>query len=294
MKTKSIQRNRPGPQLLTFMLNNTCISRCIYCCVDTKTKVDSGLATGRILELIEEACALPVRAIRLTGGELFLHPDWFVILKKTVDCNLSPEHISTKYPLTEEIIEDIQKSGFDNSLQISLDACSSDLLMKTLSVRNDYLIQVMRGIKLLDNSGLKYRIRSVLTTYNAKIEVLEKLFLFITLLKNITDWRITPAVNSGRPDCARFREIKPSENEIESVYERMERIILPNSKIPVLLNRPAIRREYRDRMFILPDGQVTLCEQRYWSPRFIIGDVSKTGISEVWNARLMINDRELF
>src|SRR5208337_3958023 len=33
---------------------------------------------------------------------------------------------------------------------------------------------------------------------------------------------------------------------------------------------------------LLPDGKVTICEQLYWDPRFIIGDLSVQSIEEVW------------
>jgi hypothetical protein len=51
-------RIHSGPQLLTFMLNNTCVSDCIYCYADTKTKVNKRMLTSRILKLIEEANAM--------------------------------------------------------------------------------------------------------------------------------------------------------------------------------------------------------------------------------------------
>lgn len=37
-------------------------------------------------------------------------------------------------------------------------------------------------------------------------------------------------------------------------------------------------------MFILPDGQVSICEQFYWNSRFLIGDLKRQSISEVWNS----------
>ena len=296
------QHNGSGPLLLTFMLNNTCASRCIYCYADKKTKISKGLPTRRFLELIEEAATLPVRFINLMGGEIFLHPDWFVVLKKLVDMNLSPEYISTKYPLTAEIVSAIQKTGFANPVQISLDACSPNLLRKTLSVQSDYLTKVVRGIKRLDKSGLKYRINSVLTVYNTKKEVVEELFRFISELENIIDWRITPAVNSNWIEYEQFQKIKPNREEIASVFEWIENEILPKSKIPILLNRAVINREFQYcstgsadfkgikcpalnyHIFVLPDGKVTICEQLYWLPQFIIGDVSESSISEIWNS----------
>jgi radical SAM protein with 4Fe4S-binding SPASM domain len=254
------------------------------------------------LTLIEEAETLPVYLINLMGGEIFLHPDWFSILKKLVDCNLSPEYISTKYPLTDEIIRSVRKTGFLNPVQISLDACSSDLLQKTLSVKSDYLPKVLQGIRRMDSSGLKYRINSVLTTGNANEEVLTDLFLFIRKLKNITDWRITPAVDSNWIENKKFSEIKPGRVKIETLYAFIENKIVPYSNIPVILNRGAINKEFyycttgsRDfkgaecpalnrHLFILPDGKTTICEQLYWLPQFIVGDVSVNSISEVWNS----------
>ena len=296
------QRTYTGPQLLTFMLNNSCVADCIYCYADKKTLINNSLPTVRILELIEEANTLPVHLINLMGGEIFLHPDWQIILKKLVDLNLSPEYISTKYPLTEEIIQSIIATGFTNPVQISLDACFSGLLTKTLSVENDYLLKMLRGIIELDNSGLKYRITSVLTTHNTKNDVIEELFRFISVLKNISDWRITPAINSNWIDYDKFRKIKPDKKEIESLYEFIENEIIPYSTIPILLNRPAIEREFHycktgsldfkgvkcsalnNQLFILPDGKATVCEQLYWLPKFIIGDLSIDKITEVWNS----------
>ena len=296
------KRNYKAPQLLTFMLNNTCISNCIYCYADRKTKVKKIISTARILELIEEANKLPIHLINLMGGEIFLHSDWYTILNKLVKCNLSPEYISTKYPLTSDIIRSIQKAGFINPVQISLDTCSSDLLQKTLLVKSDYLSKVLRGIKDLDESGIKYRINSVLTSYNAKKDNIKNLFQFISILKNIIDWRITPAVNSNWIEYEQFTRIKSIKTKIETLYSFIENEIKPYSKIPILLNRDAIYKEFHycrtgskdfkgikcsalnNHLFILPDGKVTICEQLYWLPQFIIGDVSINSISEVWNS----------
>jgi len=296
------ERNFTAPQMLTFMLNNSCVSNCIYCYADTKSKVKNRLTTNRILELIEEANTLPVHLINLMGGEILLHPDWSIILKKLMDAKLSPEYISTKYPLTDKIICTIQMTGFVNPIQLSLDALSSEILMKTISVQNNYLPKVLEGIKLLDDSGLKYRMNSVLTKYNTKKGVIKKLFEFISTLNNIADWRITPAINSNWIEYEQFKKVKPDKTEVEALYEFIEREIKPQSKIPIFLNRPAINREFQycttgsadfkgvkcsalnNHLFILPDGKATICEQLYWMPQFIIGDVSKNSISEVWNS----------
>lgn len=35
------------------------------------------------------------------------------------------------------------------------------------------------------------------------------------------------------------------------------------------------------RLFILPDGKVTICEQLYWNSHFIIGDVQRTNLKDI-------------
>lgn len=40
----------------------------------------------------------------------------------------------------------------------------------------------------------------------------------------------------------------------------------------------------QDEIIVLPDGKVTVCDQLYWNEKFIIGDLAKSSIEEVWNS----------
>ena len=40
----------------------------------------------------------------------------------------------------------------------------------------------------------------------------------------------------------------------------------------------------QNRMFVLPDGKVSVCEQLYWQPQFIIGDLKTQTLCEIWNS----------
>lgn len=39
-----------------------------------------------------------------------------------------------------------------------------------------------------------------------------------------------------------------------------------------------------NRLFVLPDGKVTLCEQLYWHPQFILGDLKEQTLAEIWQS----------
>lgn len=290
-----------GPLLLTFMLTNKCVTHCKYCYADTSTQVESPLSTGRILELIDEASQVQVQQINLIGGEIFLHQDWKIILQKLVKKGIAPEFISTKIPLTKKIIQDIQETGYRGILQVSLDAVHPDILGASLGVNKQYVEHILQGLRLLDDSGLTYQVSSVLTTYNCDVVTLAELLSQLSRLKHIRDWRILPAANSISKNYKKFALLKPSQTEILETFKEI-RPLLSNVSFPVILGKASVTKEYQDtwggsrhfkgsecsalttHLFILPDGKVTICEQLYWLPQFIIGDVTTQSITEVWNS----------
>lgn len=40
----------------------------------------------------------------------------------------------------------------------------------------------------------------------------------------------------------------------------------------------------KNRVFILPDGKVSICEQLYWHDRYVIGDLTVSSMAEIWNS----------
>lgn len=303
-----------GPLMVTFMLNNTCVTRCVYCYADVQTKVRHLVLADRWLELIQEAKSMQVRQINLMGGEIFLYKDWDILLREIVDQGMSPEYLSTKVPPTKDLIARLQNTGYTNSLQISLDAYDVDILCSSLKVNADYLERMEKGLRLLDESGIIYHVATVLHSYNGREEELRKLFDFLTTLSHLSDWRISPVVNSIMIDYKRFSEIKLKKYQIEMLFRYVNDVLYPQSPFPILLNRTAIDKSYytcaigskgfsgtvcsalNTHLFVLPDGKVSICEQLYWNPLFITGDVNASSLKEIWmserNLRLAYIQRE--
>lgn len=291
-----------GPLLVTLMLTNHCLTHCKYCYADTATRVQQSLSTSRILELIDEAAGLQVQQVNLMGGEVFLHKDWKLILSELVKQGIAPEYLSTKMPFTSERLWELKETGYRHLIQVSLDACSSDLLEASLQVRADYLKEMLNGLYLLDQSGFAYQVSTVLTTYNCDRHTLTELYRSLSALEHLREWRIVPVSNSITIDYAEFMRLKASKEQIESIFDYLNEFIVPVSPFPVILNRELLDKKfYTDRggsahfkgsacsalnthLFILPDGKVTVCEQLYWNRRFIIGDVSCSGLKEVWDS----------
>lgn len=74
-------------------------------------------------------------------------------------------------------------------------------------------------------------------------------------------------------------------------YPKLEQIQIVNNTIDKLKQAEShfFNRAFCSGLFsslyILPDGQVTMCEQLYWNKRFIIGNVKSNSILEIWNSK---------
>ncbi|WP_321480167.1 radical SAM/SPASM domain-containing protein [uncultured Bacteroides sp.] len=291
-----------GPLILTLMLNNKCVTHCTYCYADTKTNVKQPLSTSRILELILEASKLQVQQVNLIGGEIFLHPDWDIILKELVKRDIAPEYISTKIPFTDNLLKRLKNTGYNNLIQVSLDTCDDNVLQEMLGAKNTYGKKVLKGLLALDQSGLKYQVSSVFTTHNSDRQLWNDLFCFLSTLKHLENWRIVPVNMSINIKYQDFISLKPPKATIETIFNYIEESIFPLAKFPILLGREVLDNKFytdnggsahfrgavcsalNTHMFILPNGKVTICEQLYWNPRFIIGDVTYQSLIEVWNS----------
>ena len=107
---------------------------------------------------------------------------------------------------------------------------------------------------------------------------------------------------SNNKDEENFISIKSNANTLNDLYRYIEENIIPKSSFPIVTARQELENKYfssnsgsssfkgarcsalNEHFFILPDGKVTICEQLYWNPNFIIGDMNQQGIMEVWNS----------
>lgn len=149
---------------------------------------------------------------------------------------IAPEFISTKMPVTQKLLQDVQETGYQGIVQISLDAIHSEILTASLGVNGNYAKEMLHGLQLLDDSGLNYQISSVLTNYNCQMNVLAELLHELSHLKHIRDWRIIPASNSIYKEYNVFSHLKPTKAQITKVFNQI-RPLLTQVSFPVILGK---------------------------------------------------------
>ena len=99
-----------------------------------------------------------------------------------------------------------------------------------------------------------------------------------------------------------FSAVKASRQQLEEITRYVREEIIPQAKFTIYVSDEALTESFRqgeddvpyfkggscsilqNRMFVLPDGKATLCEQLYWHPDFIIGDLTQQTFEEVWNS----------
>jgi len=289
------------PINLTLMLNNKCATDCIYCYANKDYKVKNHLSTEKILSLIKEASDIGVLSFDISGGEVMLHKDWATIVSELKKYNYVP-HISTKVALDEQQIKILKGLGI-TTLQLSIDAWNSNTLNQVIGVNETYLKKMQETLKLLEKYEIQVAVKSVITRFNQDLKEIELLLTNLIKFSNVIKISVAPgeySIYKCEKGFLNFRTSLKDWNVIsgfvtdfglkvskditpQGCLTKGEIIASPDNKNLAYNNRSLCSGNVSN-LFILPDGQVTICEELYWSPKFIIGNVTHQTIMDVWNS----------
>ena len=287
---------------LSAFPNNICATNCIYCYQDKRKIAKCTIPLKRIFELIHEARRLNVNTFDVIGGEFFLYKYWREVLCELRKYDYNP-YLSTKIPLTEDDIKYLSQIGICD-LQVSIDSLIEEHLISSLGVASGYVDRMVHSLRLLEQYNIPVMVHSVLTKYNAGTEDMRSIFNVIKNLSNLIDWHIVKGDESLYPkDDYRNIEIEPDDlNRIIDYLEILKseetvKIHIPERPIVISQGHSEINQQHVAQFFqrsfcsglfsslyILPDGNVTMCEQLYWNKDFIVGNIIKDTLAEVWNS----------
>ncbi|GAB4278854.1 MAG: radical SAM protein [Marinilabiliales bacterium] len=287
------------PLDLTFMMTNKCLTNCIYCYADRKTKYKP-ISFERLKIIIKEAKNIGIRNFDLSGGELFLYSNWEELLIELSQNGFFP-YISTKIPIEWDTINKLKNLGF-KTIQFSIDSLNPKILKETIKTKDDYIVKLKESLRNCEDLGIKIRINTVLTRQCYVIEDFKSLIEYLMTFNNLENHNITIAGYSIYLGEKEYLNYRLNENSIKEIQNFVNNI---NNDYPIEFNDYAKQVEYLtddislkntnfqkrakctgniENFYILPDGKVTICEELYWHENFIIGDLSKQTIEEVWNS----------
>jgi len=282
-----------------FELTLNCYTDCEYCYADRKQQSrNSYLPLKKIISIVKEAKSLGFTAIEVNGGEVLIHPHYKEIFKEISDNGYRPL-ISTKLPLDKETLEYLQEIGM-TKLQISLDSVNSTTLTKMLKVKTEYRDKILKTMQMLDDMKFDWQVNTVITKSNDSLEdEIKPLMSKLVSYKNIKQIKVRPAEYSMNKPQGAFKKIKTqSINEIQgyiqslsSKYSNIKIIVDEQESFDYslkdkneLFSQRSLCAANQKSFIILPDGKVTICEELYWNPHFIIGDLTKQSIMDMWQS----------
>lgn len=289
------------PLNILFVINTKCYTNCTYCYADRCTRYNT-LSTKRIVELIREMKNIGVRQLDISGGEFFLQQDWDIIAKTIVECGFSPD-ISTKCPISREDIDRFMETGL-NTLQISLDSLDNEVLKRTIGIPDQYIDNLLDSIRYMDKKGMEVIIKPTLCKETCTVENVSKIIDFVDTLKNVKRCIVSIIGHSHFKPLNHFHKIKPDMQkirEVEAYINNRKSFTSYNlmfDSLPFLKSELCSFARFKNRsvcsanvhgFVILPDGQATICEELYWNPDFVIGDLKKNSIMEVWKSSTAFN-----
>lgn len=287
-----------------LMINNKCYTDCVYCYADRRKSTNCQIPLERIKEIIREAKSIGMRQIDVNGGEFFLYNKWEELISELISNDFQP-YLSTKIPISEDTIIKYKDAGADY-IQVSLDSVIDHELGKVLNVEKGYSVKIMETIKNLDKHGLKININTIITRHNSDIRNFKKLLEFLLSLKNINKISVGAAGYSIYKGLTPYLDYRADVDDLEKINEFLDQMKKTlDNKVTLTFGSYYNKKElFKDKelkkdtfpkralctgnlenFHILPDGKVCICEELYWHPEFIIGDLMKQSIMEVWNSK---------
>ena len=288
-----------APLYINYNMIFTCFTNCIYCYANRKMKIDQYLSLERILSIVKEAKSIGVLDFSINGGEVLLHPHIYEVVKALLKNNYQPG-ISTKIPLSYDQIVSLKEIGI-KSIQISLDSVRISTLKQSIGVEDDYMEKMKRTIEYLNKEKIEITIHNIVTSYNSNMEEFKEFVSFLSAYECVKKIRVS-AAGYTLYEQTNYANIRTSEKYMEILRDFINTFKYDYPNISFTMSSGAEKKEFNgeskkdffDRrglcsgnvrsIIILPDGKVTICEELYDHPKFVIGDLKKHSIEEVWNS----------
>ena len=286
------------PISIMLELTMKCYVNCAYCYADRSNPFpEKSLKSNEIIKLIQEFHREGGLHIDINGGEVLMLEGIKDILIELDHLHYSPL-ISTKMPLDEKMIIFL-KSLQNVRLQVSLDSIDSDILAKLIRAPEDYIKRMSETFTLLDKHNLKVQVNCVLTKINSRKDSIIKLNEFLNQFQCVTLVRFNFCGYSLYKED--IIKLLLSYKEITKVEETIRNI--SNSHFPIILggydklsdytdnrnldnfNRRALCTGNIRNIVILPNGNVTICEELYNHPKFILGNIRESSLKDIWKSK---------
>ena len=281
---------------IVFMASQNCEFRCIYCYAANNNRGYDKvcyLSKRRWEEIMREGRDNGCHSVFFSGGDPFLNPNIIDYIKTSYsegyDCK-----ISTRRMIDFDLAAKLYDSGL-RFIQVSLDSYIPQIVDQMTGVRNSFDMALCT-IRNAQKTNIQVKCKCVATSINyCDIPQLID-FLYV---KGVDEISINHYMMSdGRNHKSLLlndKQIewldkkileKQRENKIKIDYEFGKAVyaIVSRKTLNMLRKRCGA---CKDTIIINYDGMVYYCEYLIDDSRFVVGDINKEGLMEIWNSDLV-------
>lgn len=289
----------PRLKYLFLELTDRCNLSCRHCGSSCTVNNHTYLSSEKIQEVLLQAAEVYDASeimVCITGGEPFLHPDVYDIVRFARKCGFTAGITSNGTLIDDEAAKEIVSSGL-NTIAISVDGLE-DTHDRFRNQAGSF-DKAMRGIRNLKTNGADPQIITVVHPGNIKF--LQAMYDFFQAEK-IFSWRLVNVDPIGRARAD--SDLLLSGSEIKSLYDFIrDKRFDPDNEMEVAYGCSHFasfeyEREIRDYYFqciagtrvasIMANGDIGACLDIERRPELIQGNVYRDNFIDVWENRFSV------
>ncbi len=156
-----------APRDFDLSLTGKCNLDCAYCFYADEMVGRDDLPAEKWLTFFDELKRFGTRSATLSGGEVFVRPDLWVLIDALIDSRMRYSILSNGTLITENILSEFEKNKRRqrlNSIQVSIDGSCAEVHDKSRG--NGSFEKALRGLRLLKQAGFPVTVRVTVNRHN--------------------------------------------------------------------------------------------------------------------------------
>ncbi len=276
------------PFILELEITRRCNLRCVHCYAEAEDRTyDSELTFEDIERVLDDGRSLGIRELSLTGGEVFMRPDFLCIVDAALERDYDVRFVTNATLLDEALLAALCVRPI-KLITVSLDAVTAGPHERIRGIGSH--APAMNAIDRLHQAGFRLSIITAFSTLN--IEDFDALLAFCIARK--LDWQVQMTSAKGR--CRKGITFTPDayyafgEKVAAAIAARPPINIIPMDDLATFSHLPPLSllsRTWQGKctggllnLFVRANGDVTPCSALAF-PECIVGNVRRDSLRTV-------------
>ena len=249
-------RENNVPLNINFELTPFCNFNCVMCYVhlneEGAKKQGKVLCADEWLEVARQAKEMGTLEISLTGGEPFVHPEFWKIYSELNKMGFLITILSNGSLIDEGVIEKFRAYGMPYRIKLTVYGASDETYLRTCGAADGFS-RISKAIDLLKKAEVPLILTSTIVRENA--DDLQKIYAFARG-KGLPMQHTISVVNSSRDS---LNSITSSRFALSDFPDELTLEELERTKMPPLKSPFAWCASYRTSLWITWNGHLQLC-----------------------------------